>query len=502
MKTLQVLHVEDSVFDSELVVRELKKAGLKLFLKRVDSKSEFQQALKEFDMDIILCDHSMYQFNSIEALNLFKEANIDVPFILVTGSVSEEFAVTILKDGADDYIIKDNLTRLPTAVISALEKKEAEQKRIQAEKMILQAYRMAEGVMEAAPDCIIGINESHAIVLTNKKTETLFGYTRGELLQLSPTAMFPNLNSTLGLKNVFLNRKSFEQLDCIGTRKNQTTFPAEVSTSFVDSDQGTIMIISVRDITTWKNSKLELQELNEALESNARKLREINGELEQYAYVVSHELQEPIRMVSSFLTLLKKELGDGLSAKSEKFLHYAVDGANRMRKIVYDLLDYSRIGRTRESLEQVNLNSILSEVISLYRKQILDTKARIESAPLPVIQTYPTLVSLVFQNLLSNALKFVKKDTSPYIVITCEEHELEWKLSVQDNGIGLDPEYYDRIFELMQRVNPEGFLTGTGVGLSITKKVIEQLGGKIWITANPVGGTIFHFTISKGHPHN
>lgn len=497
MKPLKVLHVEDSSFDAELIARELHKTGLELEIMRVDTQSEFASALSSYDMDLILCDHSMYQFDSFEALRMFKESHIEVPFILVTGAVSEDFAVTILQKGADDYIIKENLTRLPSAILNALEKKEAERKRNEAEKRILQAYRLAEGVMEAAPDAILGMNDANHIVLTNMKTQSLFGYSRSELLNISPGLMFPDLEDGSVLAMLFEDKSVIEHKECIGLKKDGSMFPAEVSTSFVDSDQGVLLVMSIRDISVRKQAEQELQKLNDALEENARKLREINSELEQYAYVVSHELQEPLRMVSSFLALLKKNLGEELNPKADKFLHYAVDGANRMRKIVYDLLDYSRIGRSSESMETVDLNQILNEVESLYRKQISDNQASIECEQLPIIRTFPTLVTLVFQNLLSNSLKFVKKDIHPQIIITCEEHDLEWQFSFKDNGIGLDPAYYDKVFEMMQRVNPEGLITGTGMGLSITKKVIEKLGGQIWITENPDGGTVFNFTISK-----
>lgn len=497
MKPLNVLHLEDSTYDAELIARELKKTGFELEIKRVDTQSGFASALSSYDMDLILCDHSMYQFDSFEALRMFKESRKDIPFILVTGSVSEDFAVTILKKGADDYIIKENLTRLPSAIINALEKKDAERKRFEAEKKILQAYRLAEGVMEAAPDAILGLNEGRHIVLTNMKTQSLFGYSRSDLLKISPGLLFPEFEDDSIVNGLFEYKTDFEHRECVGVKKDGSMFPAEVSTSFVYSDQGVLLVMSIRDISVRKQAEQELQKLNDALEENARKLREINSELEQYAYVVSHELQEPIRMVSSFLALLKKNLGDNLNPKADKFLHYAVDGANRLRKIVYDLLDYSRIGRSTESMETVDLNQILTEVENLYRKQISDTQASIESEQLPIIRTFPTLFTLVFQNLISNSLKFVKKNVHPKIQISCEEHDLEWQFSFKDNGIGLDPASYDKVFEMMQRINPEGLVTGTGMGLSITKKVVEKLGGQIWITENPDGGTIFNFTISK-----
>ncbi|HAC15946.1 MAG TPA: hypothetical protein DCE78_08390, partial [Bacteroidetes bacterium] len=241
----------------------------------------------------------------------------------------------------------------------------------------------------------------------------------------------------------------------------------------------------------------DLLQLNDALEKNARQLHDINYELEQYAYVVSHELQEPLRMVSSFLTLLKKNLGDRLNPKAESFLHYAVDGATRMRKIVYDLLDYSKIGHSHESLENVDLNVVLEDVENLLRKQITDAKAVIESEKLPIVQAHPALISLVFQNLISNSIKFQKLNQSPYIRISARELDFDWEIGIIDNGIGIEPEHHEKIFELLQKAHPELKTQGSGIGLSITKKAIETMNGQIWVESEKDNGCAVYFTISK-----
>lgn len=497
MKSLSVLYLEDSPDDAELIRRELLKTGLKLHLKVIDSKKDFEKELNSFDMDVILSDHSMHQFDSVEALDIFKKSGVNVPFILVTGSVSEEFAVQILQQGADDYIIKDNLARLPSAVLNAIEKKESEIKRKEAEKRILQAYNFAEGVMEAAPDCIYGINQKYNIVMSNLNASSLFGYSRGEFLTLDPNSLMRDPESKMDLKVMIDQKEVLNHKECIGIKKNGEMFPAEVNSSIVNASNGHITLISVRDITKRKEAERDLLQLNDALEKNARKLNEINNELEQYAYVVSHELQEPLRMVSSFLTLLKKNLGDRLNPKAESFLQYAVDGSNRMRKIVYDLLDYSKIGHSKDSLQEIDLNLVLEDIENLFRKQITDAKAVIESDKLPVIQTNPTLISLVFQNLISNCLKFQKPDQHPHINISVEELDLEWKIGIKDNGIGIKPDQHEKVFELLQKAHPELKSRGSGIGLSITKKAIETMGGQIWIEPDLEDGCQIYFTINK-----
>ena len=497
MKTLNILYLEDSPEDAELVKRELKKLGLDLNFNVIESKIDFENALKNFDMDVILSDHSMYQFDSIEAFEIYKKSGLDVPFILVTGSVSEEFAVQILHKGADDYIIKDNLTRLPSAILNAIEKKEAETKNREAGERILQAYKFAEGAMEAAPDCIFGLNKNANIVMSNLNAGKLFGYSRGEFLTLNPNSLLRDPEGTRNFNDLVEHGDLLDHAEYIATKKNGEMFPSEVNSSIVKTQNGNVTLISVRDISTRKVVERELLQLNDALENNARKLNHINKELEQYAYVVSHELQEPLRMVSSFLTLLRKNLGDRLNPKAESFLQYAVDGSNRMRKIVYDLLDYSKIGHSPESLEIVDLNQVLEDVENLFRKQITDSKAVIEADKLPCVHVHPTLMSLVFQNLISNSLKFQKQNQNPYITITVQELDLEWKIGIKDNGIGIAPEYHDKVFELLQKAHPELKTRGSGIGLSISKKASETMNGQIWIESEIDNGCIVYFTISK-----
>jgi len=252
-----------------------------------------------------------------------------------------------------------------------------------------------------------------------------------------------------------------------------------------------------KDITERKISDSRLKELNENLRKHAQELAISNAELEQFAYVASHDLQEPLRMVTSFLTMLEKKYNAVLDNKGRQYIHFAVDGAKRMRQIILDLLEFSRVGRAGDDPEEVDLNKLVNDILPLYRKQIEERKAIITTAALPTIQTYKVPIRQVFQNLISNALKYVKPNVCPMISIQFKEEPTHYEFLVKDNGIGIDPEYFDKIFIIFQRLHNKDEYSGTGMGLAVTKKIIENLGGKIWLRSEEGKGSSFYFTILK-----
>jgi two-component system, sporulation sensor kinase E len=259
------------------------------------------------------------------------------------------------------------------------------------------------------------------------------------------------------------------------------------------------LMIALSDVTERKMSEIHLEELNENLKKHAKELAISNAELEQFAYVASHDLQEPLRMVTSFLTQLEKKYSDMVDAKGKQYIYFAVDGAKRMRQIILDLLDFSRVGRTEDDLEEVNFNKLVNEILGLYRRQIEELKASIIFENLPTLQTYKTPVRQVFQNLIGNSLKYHKANEAPVISITCKETKTHFQFSIKDNGIGIATEYFDRVFIIFQRLHNKDEYSGTGMGLAITKKIIETLGGKIWLESEEGKGSTFYFTMLKNN---
>jgi PAS domain S-box-containing protein len=251
------------------------------------------------------------------------------------------------------------------------------------------------------------------------------------------------------------------------------------------------------DITDKKKAEEEVQLANLALEKHARDLEISNAELEQFAYVASHDLQEPLRMVSGFLTQLEKKYGDQLDEKANQYIDFAVDGAKRMRQIILDLLDYSKIGKTEQEITEVDLNEVINEVCLLQRKQIEELGANIDFKDLPKIYSHPSPLVQIFSNLISNSLKYRNPEIPPKIIVRAKELKGEWKFSVKDNGIGIEEEYFDKIFNIFQRLHNKDEYSGTGMGLAIVKKIIENLGGRIWVSSEEGKGSTFYFSIPK-----
>ncbi|OBG27144.1 ATP-binding protein [Mycobacterium sp. E3198] len=237
------------------------------------------------------------------------------------------------------------------------------------------------------------------------------------------------------------------------------------------------------------------------LDEQAAELRRSNAELEQFAYVASHDLQEPLRKVASFCQLLEKRYGDQLDGRGIEYIGFAVDGAKRMQVLINDLLTFSRVGRLGTSETEVELDAALAPGVANLAAAIEEADAEIvrPSQPLPRIIGDPTLLTMLWQNLIGNAIKFRHSDRRPRVVIDCErragEHGDEWLFSVSDNGIGIPEEFTDKIFVIFQRLHGREVYSGTGVGLALCKKIVEHHGGTIWVDTSYTDGTRFQFTL-------
>lgn len=251
------------------------------------------------------------------------------------------------------------------------------------------------------------------------------------------------------------------------------------------------MIGAVQDVSWLKEKELQLQKKSEQLAIS-------NKELEQFAFVASHDLQEPLRMVTGFLAQLKKNYEGNLDDRAKTYIKFAVDGAIRMRQIILDLLEYSRVGRIKQKMQEVEINEVVNEIILLAHNKIKDTGAKINFNKLPVIHAHRSLMLQLLQNLIMNALKFSKKDVQPEIELSASEDEFYWTFAIKDNGIGIEKDFYEKIFVIFQRLNNQEDYEGTGIGLSVAKKIVENMEGQIWVESTEGKGSTFFFTIKKG----
>ena len=237
-----------------------------------------------------------------------------------------------------------------------------------------------------------------------------------------------------------------------------------------------------------------VREANDALADHAVELQRSNAELEQFAYVASHDLQEPLRKVTSFCQLLQRRYAGQLDEKADQYIEFAVDGAKRMQVLINDLLAFSRVGRFERDIGPVSSDAALTAAKANLSDQITAAGAVIEAGSLPMVRAQLTLLSVVFQNLIGNALKF-RSERPPRVVITAVRDGAFWAFSVTDNGIGVEPQYADRVFLIFQRLHDRSAYPGTGIGLAMCRKIIEYFGGRIWLDTGVTEGARFCFTV-------
>jgi len=229
------------------------------------------------------------------------------------------------------------------------------------------------------------------------------------------------------------------------------------------------------------------------LKKTIAELERSNRDLEQFAYVASHDLQEPLRMVASYTQLLERRCGEQLSQEGKEFMQFIIDGARRMQGQIDDLLAYSRVRTRAQPFEQVSLDSVIEEVMANLDSQVRETRARIEHESLPAVMADRSqLVSL--QNLVSNALKFRGSDP-PRVSLSAEQEGTHWHVRIRDNGIGIDPQHHQRIFDIFQRLHTREQYPGSGIGLALCRRIVQGHGGEIWVESEPGSGATFHFTL-------
>ncbi len=360
-----------------------------------------------------------------------------------------------------------------------------------------------QSLIEYSGDLILQVNQAREIVYASPALFDMMGLRPDEImgdrmgLHVYPEDLprlikaFENMVENPGVPFTYeyrVVRKDGSNLWVEGTITNLFDVPG-VETA----------VLNQRDISQRKESERLLQQLNETLEVRASRLSSSNVELERFAYVASHDLQEPLRMISSFMQLLSQKYEGQLDEKAQQYIHYAVDGAGRMKNLINDLLEYSRAGLKSGARIPVDMTEVLKTVALVFKDQLTSTNGKLIYDNLPaVIAEKSQMISLV-QNLVGNAIKY-KGETAPVITIRGKEKEKEWLFEVEDNGIGIPPGSAEQVFNIFQRLHSKNEFEGTGIGLSICKKIVEGYGGRIWITPASVNGSIFHFSISKPQP--
>ena len=367
---LRVLLVEDNPDDAELEIAELRRSGFEVSSDLVQREGEVSGCLAARPYDVVLADYNLPYFRGMHTLTLLRERNLSTPLILVTGVLSSETAVECVKQGATDFVLKDNLARLPVSVRRAMEETRMREQHLLAEK-----------------------------------------------------------------------------------------------------------------------------ELAGKVEELARS----NHDLEQFAYVASHDLQEPLRMVAAYTQLLAERYRGQLDENAEKYIAYAVEGALRMQALIQDLLAFSRLGRNGVAHTLANCNEVVEEVLQNLRTAVDESGALIHCDALPSINANRTHLVQLFQNLIGNAIKF-RGERAPVIAVSGEQQNDRMVFTVADSGLGIAAEHLELIFVIFQRLHARDEYAGNGVGLAICKKIVEQHGGRIWVESTLGAGSTFRFSLPISSP--
>ena len=349
-------------------------------------------------------------------------------------------------------------------------------------------------------------DETLRFLEVNDAAVRLYGYSQEEFRMLTLADIRPDEDVDLlmnDIREVRRNPQSYQEGQWRHRRKNGDVIDVEVTAHPVELDGRRARMVAVVDITERRHHERQLERLyddmkrlNSDLARRAMDLAASNAELERFAYIASHDLQEPLRMVSSFLQLLQKKYGGQLDERADQYIHYAVDGSERMRALIMDLLEYSRVGTGKEAFDWVDTAQVMKEVGEVFREQIVATRAQVEIGPLPRIWGDKVQLTQLLQNLLSNALKYAEEEPLAVAIRAVEKPD-SWEFSIADNGIGIDPQFFDKIFIIFQRLHNRNEYSGTGIGLAICKKIVERHGGKIWVESGEKKGSTFYFTINK-----
>jgi len=440
-------------------------------------------------------------FPGIKKFGLF-----DVLQTVWKSGVSQHYPVSFYKDERitgwrDNFVYK-----LPSGEIVTVYRDETERK--QMEEALRDSEQRLKTVLEGSPIPTFVIDRDHRVQYWNKALEELSGTgaqtvtgtkkpwkalyneERATLADLLVDERFSELSKWYSGKfhESQIITGAYEAIDFFPNLGDEGKWLRSTA-SILKSSKGHIIgaIETFEDITDRKNAEDSLHERSEALERS-------NQELEKFAYVASHDLQEPLRMVSSYMQLLSRRYEGKIDADADEFISFAVDGAKRMQILINDLLAYSRIGTRGREFEPVPCEEVLGLALVNLLTVIEETESVVTHDELPTVMADKTQLVQLFQNLISNAIKF-RSDKQPRVHVSAKHKENEWIFSIKDNGIGIDPRYEDRIFEVFQRLHGRGQYSGTGIGLAICKKIVERHGGLIRLQSEEGEGATFYFSL-------
>lgn len=374
---------------------------------------------------------------------------------------------------------------------------------------VAQKEFILDQIMEYAPIGVCVLDEKYIIKYANVEFESIFGRSVKDLVDKPFPRLLPTKEAGKFLKSISTNSKSKEEVSKTLQYKNedQEVLTVEYLVKEITQKNSKNYLLILNDITQKAELEQKLKDYNKSLEIEVNKrttalnkslhiIHEQNKHLEQFVYVASHDLQEPLRTISSYIQLLEMRYSSKLDPTAKRFMEFISEGADRMRILIKGLLDHSRIGR-KKSKTDISTKKLVDEVILDLGKTIADNNVSVSCGKLPIVPGFEMDLRLLFQNLISNAIKFQRKGVTPTIKISARLKENKWVFAIKDNGIGIEKKYSDKVFEIFQRLHTKRHYEGTGIGLAHCKKIVEMHEGNIWVKSELGKGSTFYFTIPK-----
>jgi PAS domain S-box-containing protein len=367
----------------------------------------------------------------------------------------------------------------------AIEENVTDQKRM--EETLQASESRYRGIFEGVQDAILVESLAGEILDVNERACEMFGFSRDEMLTKTVDDLVPEGYLAIIPGNLVTPVIPENPMETINVRSNGEFFPVEITARLQEIGEEMVMLVVVRDIT-------ERKQVEKELEKSKLELEQSNTDLERFASIASHDMREPLRAISGFASLLLKRCSNQLDTIGEEYIDYILDGTKRLQELIDALLMYSRVGTKVKAFNPTDCEELLKGVTSSLTVAIEESSAVITHDPLPNVIGDRVQLEQLFQNILSNAIKF-RGSKRPEIHIGLARIHNEWQFSVKDNGIGIEAQYHDRIFDIFQRLHTQTEYPGTGLGLAICKRIVERHGGRIWVESEPGSGSTFFFTI-------
>jgi len=487
-KPLRVLLVEDSVDDAEMVEHELIRGGLAPEMVRVETAADMRRCLSQGGWDVVLSDYHLPAFGAAAALETLQASGLDLPFIILSGMVRAEEAVKLMKRGACDFLDKAALARLVPAIEREMRDAADRAQRHRAEERV----RVLSMAVEQSPVAVVITDTQGVITYVNPCFCATSGYDSRDVVGKTPNIVksgetpaeeYRTLWRTIEAGHVW--RGMFHN-----RRKDGSYYWDEASISPVRDPTGRIShFVGITQDVSARQAKD--QELHRAIEH----LTGANAELERFAYVASHDLQEPLRTLTSFTQLLDRRFRDHMDPEAAEYMAFIIDAAKRMHDLINDLLTYSRITGADRAFSRVSMARTCDQALRNLRFSIEEAGAVVTVGELPDVLADEVQLMQLFQNLIGNAVKFRRPDVVPEIAISARRGAGEWLISVRDNGIGIATTDQD-IFEIFRRLYSHAEYPGTGIGLAVCKCIVQHHQGRIWVESRPQEeGCTFFFTL-------